>query len=93
MTILQKTGNFLLQILKERKYWDEYQNCYEEAIGETNTKYAPWYVLPSDNKWYARLLMSEVIVKTLESLDLKYPAMSSDQLKMLDLSRKALLKE
>ncbi|MDP4121303.1 MAG: polyphosphate kinase 2 family protein, partial [Bacillota bacterium] len=69
--------------IKERRFWDEYQKCYEETINRTAAKHAPWYVIPSDKKWYARLVISEVIVKTLKSLDLKYPSLSPDQEELL----------
>jgi PPK2 family polyphosphate:nucleotide phosphotransferase len=59
--------------LEERKYWDAYTDAYEEAISRTSTTDAPWYVIPSDRKWYRNLLVSRILVETLESLDLSYP--------------------
>jgi polyphosphate kinase 2 (PPK2 family) len=59
--------------LEERKYWDDYTAAYEDAIAETSTDQAPWYVVPSDKKWYRNLVISSVLVETLESLDLRYP--------------------
>ncbi len=79
--------------IKERQYWDEYRKCYEEAIGETGTKASPWYILPSDKKWFSRLVISEIIVNTLESLKLKYPELNEEQMKMLEESKKALMNE
>jgi PPK2 family polyphosphate:nucleotide phosphotransferase len=59
--------------LEERKYWDEYTDAYEEAISRTSTADAPWYVIPSDRKWFRNLLISRILVETLESLKLSYP--------------------
>jgi PPK2 family polyphosphate:nucleotide phosphotransferase len=79
--------------IKERQYWDEYQKCYEEAIGETGTELVPWYIIPSDKKWFARLAISDIIVKTLESLQLGYPKLNKEQMEMLAKSRQVLLRE
>jgi polyphosphate kinase 2 (PPK2 family) len=62
--------------VKERALWDEYMKAYTEAIRETSTEKAPWYIIPADKKWFTRLAVSEVIVKSLETLDLKYPAVN-----------------
>src|SRR6476619_940123 len=60
----------------ERAHWDEYMDSYSEAIEHTSTNTAPWYIIPADKKWFTRLAVSEVIVQTLESMDLKYPDIS-----------------
>lgn len=65
--------------IKERALWDEYQNAYEKAIGKTASKHAPWYVIPADQKWFARYLVSEAIVGVLEDIDPRYPQMPPDQ--------------
>ncbi|SFH25922.1 polyphosphate kinase 2 family protein [Pedobacter insulae] len=78
-----KNWKFSVGDLKERALWDKYMTAYEEAIKETSTDYAPWYVIPADKKWYARLAISEVIGDALKSLNLKYPVLpkeESDQL-------------
>jgi len=59
--------------LAERKYWDDYTQAYEDAISETSTDHAPWYVVPAERKWYRDLVISSVLVETLDSLDLRYP--------------------
>jgi PPK2 family polyphosphate:nucleotide phosphotransferase len=64
--------------LEERKLWDEYTAAYEEAISETSTDRAPWYVVPADRKWYRNLVISEVLIETLRGLDLAYPEPSED---------------
>lgn len=57
----------------ERAHWDDYQAAFEEMLNETSTKRAPWFVIPADNKWFARLAVSETICTVLDRLDLKYP--------------------
>jgi len=77
----------------ERQHWDEYQQCYEEAINETGTEDAPWYVIPSDNKWYARLVVSEIITQRMQKLNLHYPKLPDSQLARLGEYRAQLMKE
>ena len=59
--------------LAERKLWDEYMEAYEDAIKRCSQKHAPWYVVPADRKWYRNWVLSDVLVRTLEKLDMKYP--------------------
>ncbi len=59
--------------LKERQLWDEYQDAYEDAVRKCSTDHAPWYVVPSDHKWYRNWVISDTIVRALEKLDMKYP--------------------
>ncbi len=59
--------------LKERKLWPAYTKAYEQALSKTSTAFAPWYVVPANHKWYRDLVISSVLVKTLENLNLKYP--------------------
>jgi len=59
--------------LKERQRWNDYQTAYEDAIRRTSTGHSPWYVVPSDHKWYRNLAVARVLVETLEDLDLKWP--------------------
>lgn len=65
--------------VKERAFWDKYQEAYEDMIHHTSTEEAPWYVIPADKKWFSRVAISNVIVKTLESLDLQYPVLNEKQ--------------
>lgn len=57
----------------ERKYWKSYQSAYEEAVERCSTRYAPWYVVPSDHKWFRNYAVSDVIIRTLEGLRMKFP--------------------
>jgi PPK2 family polyphosphate:nucleotide phosphotransferase len=63
---------------EERKLWDDYTAAYEDALSRTSTGHAPWFVIPSDHKWFRNLAVSSIIVDALESLDLKLPRPSFD---------------
>ncbi len=65
--------------MKERALWEEYDRVFEDCINATATEHAPWYVLPADNKWYARYLMSEIILKTLEDMDPQFPPLNAEE--------------
>ena len=69
----KKHWKFNVADLKERKLWREYMKAYEDAMGETSTPWAPWYIVPANSKWYRDLVVSRVIVKTLEELKMSYP--------------------
>ena len=69
--------------LAEREYWDKYQAAFEEMIGNTSTDAAPWHVVPADNKWFARAVVSEILLKTLQKIDPQYPELPEDQEKLL----------
>ena len=68
-----------------------YMRAYEDMIRHTATDYAPWYVVPADHKWFTRLVVAEVIVEALESLELSYPKVSGAKRKELAAARTALL--
>ena len=67
--------------------------AYEDMIRHTASDEAPWYVVPADNKWFARLVVSSVVVETLSSLDLKYPTVDQARLKELNAARTALMRK
>lgn len=71
-----KRWKFNERDLEERKLWDKYQEAIEDALSATSTKSAPWYVIPADDKWYARAAIADIIASHLESLDLEYPKVS-----------------
>jgi polyphosphate kinase 2 (PPK2 family) len=73
-----KQWKFSVDDLAERKFWDEYMRAYEQALEETSTEWAPWYVVPSNRKWFRDLLVSSVIVKKLKGLNMKYPSLGRD---------------
>ena len=88
-----KNWKFSTSDLKERGFWDDYQAAYEEAIRATATKYAPWYVIPADHKWFTRLVVAQVLVDEMKALKLEYPKVSGEQKKALAEARKRLDKE
>ena len=88
-----KNWKFSSADIEERKYWDDYQDAYEDAINHTSTSYAPWYVIPADKKWFAKFAVSEIIKETLESLNLKYPELNKTQKSELKNNKEILLKE
>lgn len=64
--------------LKERALWDEYTSAYEDAINETSTSWAPWYVIPANRNWYRNLCVASILVDALENLKMKYPVPETD---------------
>lgn len=65
--------------IKERKFWKDYQKAYQDAINQTATQKNPWYVIPSNDKWYSRMCVSNIIVDRMKKLPLKYPEMPPEQ--------------
>jgi len=63
---------------REREYWGEYQKAYQDAIAKCSTKEAPWYIIPSDHKWFRNYCVSHIIVRTLESFQMRYPKANPD---------------
>jgi PPK2 family polyphosphate:nucleotide phosphotransferase len=88
-----KNWKFSLSDLKERGYWDDYQKAYQEVLSATSTKYAPWFVIPADDKWYARLAIASIIYRQFEKLDLSYPKVSAAQKQELQRAKDKLLAE
>ena len=74
-----KNWKFSSGDVKERALWDEYMHAYTEAIEGTSTKNAPWYIIPADKKWFTRLAVSEVILQTMESMNIEYPQLSDEE--------------
>jgi PPK2 family polyphosphate:nucleotide phosphotransferase len=85
-----KNWKFSLGDVEERGFWNEYMRAYEQALSATSTKESPWYVIPADDKKNARLLVSQVVNQTLESLDLKYPKLDRARLAELKAARQLL---
>lgn len=76
----EKHWKFNAGDLAERKLWKEYQEAFEDAMEATSTKASPWYVIPADDKWYARAAVADLISGHLDSLDLEYPKVSTEEL-------------
>jgi len=88
-----KNWKFSSGDLKERALWDKYMSAYQDAIKETATDKAPWYVIPADKKWYARLAISQIIDETLENMKLKFPELPAAEAADLEKIREDLLNE
>ena len=79
--------------VKERAYWKDYRAAYEEMVRGTAEKYAPWYVVPADNKWYTRLIVASAIIAALEGLNLHFPDTNKGVKRELQKVRASLLAE
>jgi PPK2 family polyphosphate:nucleotide phosphotransferase len=88
-----KHWKFSASDAKERKYWDDYMDAYQELIRHTSTKESPWYVVPADNKAFSRVVVASAIINTLDSLDLKCPKVSADKLAELNKVKEELMAE
>ena len=86
----EKNWKFSWSDVKEREHWDDYMAAYEDMIRNTATKAAPWYVVPADNKWFARIVVAAAVIDALDSLDLKYPKADDRKLKELAAAKRAL---
>jgi PPK2 family polyphosphate:nucleotide phosphotransferase len=89
----EKNWKFSAADIRERAWWDEYQEAYEDMVRNTATEQAPWYIVPADNKWFTRLVVSAVIVETLEHLELAYPEVDATKRRELEAAKKILLKK
>jgi PPK2 family polyphosphate:nucleotide phosphotransferase len=86
----EKTWKFSPSDVIERQYWDQYIKAYEDTLSATSTDEAPWYVIPSDQKWLARSLVSFVLTSTIKSLNLSYPPPSEDYLRAIEEAKQKL---
>ena len=85
-----KNWKFQAGDLSERELWDDYTKAYEEALSKTSSKDAPWFIIPADHKWFARLAIAEIVVAALQDLDLSFPKPSAAHLEELAAARKRL---
>ena len=88
-----KHWKFSASDLVERAFWDDYQHAYQEAIAATAAPHAPWFVVPADNKWFARLIVVAAMIEALEALDLELPALTPEQQAALEMARTKLESE
>lgn len=86
----EKNWKFSAADAKERAHWDEYMQAYEECLRATSTKWAPWHVIPADNKWFARVAVATVIHRAMKKLKLTYPEVGKEQKTALMEARKML---
>lgn len=90
---VKKNWKFTINDIQERKKWDAYQEAFELAINKTSTDHAPWYIIPADHKWFMRTAVCDILVQTLEVLDLKYPEVGPEGKKRLKEAKMMLLSE
>ena len=88
-----KNWKFSSADLAERALWGDYMDAYEEAINETSKDYAPWYVIPADNKWFTRVAAIQIIIDAMEKMELKYPELSDKETLALEDAKKELESE
>jgi PPK2 family polyphosphate:nucleotide phosphotransferase len=88
-----KQWKFSMDDIKERALWPRYQAVYQDIVRHTATSHAPWYVVPADHKWFARVVIGSVINAALEKLDLRFPRADKASLREFDEVRKALEQE
>lgn len=88
-----KNWKFSMGDLSERELWDKYMNAYEDAINETSKNHAPWFVIPADDKWFARVAAIQIIIAALENMDLKYPDLSAKDKTVLEDAKQKLENE
>lgn len=88
-----KNWKFSAADLKERALFSDYMKAYEEAINKTSKNHAPWYVIPADKKWFARLTALQIIINALEEMNLHYPELPKEEKEALDEAKKQLEEE
>jgi PPK2 family polyphosphate:nucleotide phosphotransferase len=88
-----RNWKFSASDVKERQHWDDYMDAYSQLLTNTSTEIAPWYVLPADNKWFMRFAVSEIIVRRLQKLDLKWPRLPENEMNRLAEAKEMLLTE
>ena len=79
-----------LVLLPERSCWDAYMEAYEDALSATSTEWAPWYIVPADNKWVTRAIVADIVTTAFRSLDLHYPEISKQQKEALKEAKRQL---
>jgi PPK2 family polyphosphate:nucleotide phosphotransferase len=89
----EKNWKFSAADVRERRRWDDYQDAFSEMLSETSTEWAPWYVVPADRKWFARICTAAVLAQTLMDIDPQYPVVSEQARKDLRVTRRELEKE
>jgi polyphosphate kinase 2 (PPK2 family) len=88
----EKNWKFSLADVEERKFWKRYMSAFEECLSATSTREAPWYVVPADDKANARLIVSQIILDTLNRLEMTYPEVGAERSKELQSIREQLIK-
>ena len=87
----EKNWKFSANDIKERAFWNDYMEAYEDMIRNTSSPDAPWYVVPADNKWFTRIVVAAAVIEALDGLGLHYPKFSKEKLKELAAAKQVLL--
>ncbi|HEV7905154.1 MAG TPA: PPK2 family polyphosphate kinase [Pyrinomonadaceae bacterium] len=93
LEVPEKKWKFSMNDVTERALWDEYMSAFEDAITQTNTQRAPWYVVPADERWFSALVVADLVLDKLKSLKLRYPHVSSEGKKEMEKARKLLARD
>ncbi|HKI89874.1 MAG TPA: PPK2 family polyphosphate kinase, partial [Draconibacterium sp.] len=89
----EKNWKFSSADIRERMLWDKYQTTYEKAISKTSTKWAPWYIIPADKKWFSRVAIGNIILETLKNMNIQMPEISDEEEAALNSAKEKLVKE
>lgn len=90
IVVKRKNWKFALSDINERQYWDQYQKLYGEVLTKTSTKYAPWYIVPADDKWYTRYVVSQILLQQLRKLKPDFPKLAPEVAAELEKFQKLL---
>ena len=88
-----KNWKFSPSDINERRYWDQYQQAFDDMLSQTSTEWAPWFVVPADHKWFTRLATAAVVVGALAEIDPQYPRVDPGVRREMALARAALLRQ
>jgi PPK2 family polyphosphate:nucleotide phosphotransferase len=88
-----KNWKFSESDVRERAYWDDYVEAFEDMLSNTSTEQAPWYIIPADHKWFAHVAVADIVIRKLLSLKLDWPQLTSEQQTSLETAKKLLLNE
>jgi polyphosphate kinase 2 (PPK2 family) len=89
----EKYWKFSAGDVAERRHWDAYMQAYEGSLEATSTGWAPWYIVPADQKWVARSIVASILRETISSLELRYPQLTAEQQSEFAAAREKLLRE
>lgn len=79
-----KQWEFSFSDVEERKKWDDYQKVFEDMLNNTSTRHSPWYILPADDEWHTRRIITEAMIHVLEGINPEFPEISGEDKKKLD---------
>jgi PPK2 family polyphosphate:nucleotide phosphotransferase len=91
--LVEKRWKFSLDDVKERGHWDKYMKAYEEALTRTNTRHAPWHIIPANERWFSALAVAELVVNKLRALKVRYPHPTNEQREELAKGQRMLKRE